>query len=148
VSILILACVEVPIRREEFLQSQQRLEGNSWLLFQTQRRALRSIEHPGGDAKTVAPIILRKMTAQNGLAYTSKLTANNNLSPEQWVPPILYAAARGFLVSVSPASKSMALAIRNAAQLGYRVLRLDAELVRNDLEQAVAQIRCALGEPS
>jgi very-short-patch-repair endonuclease len=36
---------------------------------------------------------------------------------------------------------------RKLARLGYRVLRLDAELVRQNLEQAVAQIRAALAEP-
>jgi very-short-patch-repair endonuclease len=32
-------------------------------------------------------------------------------------------------------------------RLGYRVLRLEAELVERDLEQAVARVRAALAEP-
>jgi leucyl-tRNA synthetase len=36
---------------------------------------------------------------------------------------------------------------RMLARLGYRVLRLSDELVRERLEQAVAQIRAALAEP-
>ncbi len=34
---------------------------------------------------------------------------------------------------------------RKLARLGYRVLRLDAELIRRDVQAAVAQIRAALG---
>ena len=36
---------------------------------------------------------------------------------------------------------------RRLARLGYRVLRLDAELVLRNLPEAVARIRAALGEP-
>jgi very-short-patch-repair endonuclease len=36
---------------------------------------------------------------------------------------------------------------RKLRRLGYRVLRLEAELVEQDLEQAVALVRAALGKP-
>jgi very-short-patch-repair endonuclease len=36
---------------------------------------------------------------------------------------------------------------RKLTRLGYRVLRLDAELIRRDVHAAVAQIRAALGAP-
>ena len=36
---------------------------------------------------------------------------------------------------------------RKLARLGYRVLRLDAELVLGNLPEAVARVRAALGEP-
>lgn len=36
---------------------------------------------------------------------------------------------------------------RKLARMGYRVLRLDADLVRSDLVQAVARIAQALAEP-
>ena len=36
---------------------------------------------------------------------------------------------------------------RKLARLGYRVVRLDAELVLGNLPEAVARVRAALGEP-
>ena len=36
---------------------------------------------------------------------------------------------------------------RRLARLGYRVVRLDAELVLGNLPEAVARVRAALGEP-
>jgi very-short-patch-repair endonuclease len=36
---------------------------------------------------------------------------------------------------------------RKLARLGYRVLRLDAELVRTNIGEAVAQVRAALASP-
>jgi very-short-patch-repair endonuclease len=36
---------------------------------------------------------------------------------------------------------------RKLVRLGYRVLRLNAELVRRDVQAAVAQVRAALGPP-
>jgi hypothetical protein len=114
-SILILACVQIPIRREKLLQTQQRLEGNSWLFSLTQRRAASSVEHPRRNPKTVASVIFRKMTAKDGLARASKLAAHDKLLSEQRMPPILHAAATGFLVSVSSASRSMARSMLGAA---------------------------------
>jgi very-short-patch-repair endonuclease len=36
---------------------------------------------------------------------------------------------------------------RRLHRLGYRVLRLEAELVESDLEQAVALVRAAVAKP-
>jgi hypothetical protein len=105
---LILACVQVPIRCEKLLQMQQRLEGNRRQFAQAQRRAMRPVEHPRRNTKTVAAISFRKMATKDGLLPASELAAYDELSPEQRVPSILHATTAGFLVSVSPASKWMA----------------------------------------
>ncbi|MEZ4220833.1 MAG: cyclic nucleotide-binding domain-containing protein [Polyangiaceae bacterium] len=144
--------MEVPIRREKFFQTHQRVDGNGGLRLQMQRRALHSVEHPRGDAKTIASVVLGKMTAEYCLADTSKLTANDDFSPEQWMPAILHAATTDVLGSVSPASGEMSLLTGEARSASivalesvecYRVDKEDVQQVlslRPDVAEQLADV--------
>jgi hypothetical protein len=115
-----LAGVWLPDQRQKVLQTSQRFDGDNRPLLEAQRCTARAIEHPRWNPKTIAPLILRNMTAQDGLARASELAVHDQLLPEQRVPRILHAAPAGFLVSVCLTSRLTAATTNACARARMR----------------------------